>query len=331
MNSRVGVVGLAIFGASCVRQPAVTRVSTPPPQTAWERQIQNARDAGDGDYQLRALRDKVATEPANVVARLELAKAYRERGYPDVALEICRLAVARFPESAEAQLGLAEALHAAGRRKEALEGIEAFLNTHPQTAAEYYSWVGILHDEAGEWPQGEPAHRKALELNSRLDYLHNNLGYNLLMQKKYAEAAAELREALKRNPGSQVARNNLGLALANEDAGAEAVAVWQAGMDPATAHNNLAAVLMEKGNYTAARKELQIALDYNKSFPAALKNLELISRADGLPVAFKVRPEQTWWDRWWTGFKKLWVGPLDDSRKETVKTTASRPANGEER
>ena len=45
--------------------------------------------------------------------------------------------------------------------------------------------------ESGYSQLGEPAHRKALELAPSLDYLHNNLGYNLLMQKKYAEAAGE--------------------------------------------------------------------------------------------------------------------------------------------
>ena len=133
-------------------------------------------------------------------------------------------------------------------------------------------------------PLGEPAHRKAVELAPGQDTLHNNLGYNLLMQKKSEEAAAEFREALRLNPASLVARNNLGLALANSNA-AQAVATWQSAADPATAHNNLAAVWIEKGNYAEARKELDIALGYNKSHPAALKNLELVSRLDGKPAA----------------------------------------------
>ena len=78
-----------------------------------------------------------------------------------------------------------------------------------------------------------------------------------------------------------MARNNLGLALANLDETDQAVANWQSASDPATAHNNLAAVLMEKGNYPNARKELEIALSYNNAYPAALKNLELVSRLDG--------------------------------------------------
>jgi Flp pilus assembly protein TadD len=296
----------------------------------WDRQIRNAIDAGDGDYQLRALRQKMAADPENIPVRLELANAYRERGYTDVALEICRLAAARFPDSGEVQLALVGALRDVNRRSEAIDGLVTFLKSHPQTGSAYYSWLGILRDESGLWPLGEPAHRKALELAPSLDYLHNNLGYNLLMQKKNEEAAAEFREALKLNPHSPVARNNLGLALANLGAADQAVAAWQSASDPATAHSNLAAVLMENGNYAKARKELEIALSYNKSHAAALKNLELVSRLDGHPATLTVKPAKSRWQRWKASLRRFFVGPLEDSKTDTVKT-ASVPLTGEER
>ncbi len=308
--------------ASCVRYTQVAK-APPAPQSVWDRQIRNAIDAGDGDYQLRVLREKLAADPDNVPIRLEMANAYRERGYPDVALEICRLAAARFPESGEAQLALVRTLRDMNRRAEAIDGLVAFLKAHPQTGPQYFSWLGILRDESGLWPLGESAHRKALELEGSLDYLHNNLGYNLLMQKKYAEAAGEFREALKLNPHSPVARNNLGLALANLGETDQAVANWQSASDPATAHNNLAAVLMEKGNYPNARKELEIALSYNSAYPAALKNLELVSRLDGHPATLAVKPAESRWRRLKIALRRFFVGPLDNSRTDTVKTASA--------
>ena len=267
---------VAAIAVSCVKQ---TRMANRPPgpvaPTVWDRQIRTAKDAGDGDYPLRALRERVAADSENVGVRLELAKAYQERGYPDVALEICRLTVGRFPESGEAELALVRALRAMNRRNEAIDSLEAFLGQHPQRSPDYDSWLGILRDEGGQWAEGEGWHRKALELAASQDSLHNNLGYNLLMQKKNDEAAREFREALRLNPGSQVARNNLGLALANQNA-TDAVANFQSAADAATAHNNLAAVLMENGNYPAARRELELALRYNSSLPAALRNLDLL-------------------------------------------------------
>ena len=77
-------------------------------------------DAGDGDYVLKAMGQRAAAEPDNVPVRLELAKLYRERGYPEVALEICRLAAERFAESGEVQLALVRALYDMKRYQEGI-------------------------------------------------------------------------------------------------------------------------------------------------------------------------------------------------------------------
>jgi len=310
----------AALSASCVHQPKTKQAAAP--KSNWDRQIRNAVDAGDGDYQLRILREKVAAEPDNVPVRLQLAKAYRDRGYHDIALEISRLAVARFPQSGEAHLALIRDLRDVNRRPEAIVTLEAFLKGHPASAAEYYSWLGILRDESNLWPLGEPAHRKAIELEPDSDYLHNNLGYNLLMQRKTDEAAREFHEALKLNPASLMARNNLGLALANSNSPEKAVASWRATSDLASAHNNLAAVWIEKGNFAEARRELDLALGYNKAHPAALRNLELVARLDGNPAVMKSsEPEPTRWQRFGAGFRKLFVGPL--AGKEDASKSAS--------
>jgi tetratricopeptide (TPR) repeat protein len=318
-----------ILTVSCVHETGVSvrHASTVPPSavpTVWDRQIRNAVDAGDGDYRLRVLREAVAADAENIPARIELSKAYQDRGYPDVALEVCRLAAARFPDSGPLQLALVRSLREMNRRQEAVDGLEAFLKAHPQDTPDYFSWLGILRDETGAWYAGEPAHRRAVELAPAVDFLHNNLGYNLLMQKKNEEAAAEFRETLRLNPGSQFARNNLGLVLANQNAGPQAVANWQAMSDPATAHNNLAAVWMEKGNYPEARKELQTALGYNRSNSAALRNLELVSRLEGSPAMMEAETAGSRWTRWKSGFRKLFVGPLEDSRTEPARTASAQ-------
>lgn len=328
MKLRVLLAAAGVMGCSCTHTPAMRSAAPPAPAplSAFDRQIHNAHDAGDGDYQLKTLRERVASEPDSIPARLDLAKAYQQRGYPDIALEICRLASARFPESGDVELALVRQLHEMKQSSEAVSSLQAFLKQHPQNGAEYYSWLGILWDELGELPTGELAHRQAVALAPSDDYLHNNLGYNLLEQHKNTDAAAEFREALRLNPASQFARNNLGMALAGENQGSEAVANWQAVSDPATAHSNFAVVLMEKGDYAGARKELGVALSYNDSHPAALKNLELLSQLDGNPATLPATPSApagNWWQRWRTGFMKLFVGPLEDSPKTTAAESAT--------
>src|ERR1039458_8991956 len=127
----------AALPVSCVHQTQVSRAHAPTsaPISNWDRQVRNAVDAGDGDFPLRALRQKVAAFPDNVAVRLELAKAYGERGYHEVSLEISRLAVARFPQSGEAQLALVHDLRDVNRRSEAITSLESFLKAHPESGA----------------------------------------------------------------------------------------------------------------------------------------------------------------------------------------------------
>jgi len=322
MSRKLATASVAVLAAgavACVHQTRVSNAAAPAAPTIWQRQVQNAKDAGDGDYQLRTLRARVAADPNNIAVRIELAKAYQERGYAEIALEVCRLAAARFPESGDAEPALMRSLHAVHLRDEAIQSLGAFLEQRPQTSPDFASWLGILHDENGHWSEGEPWHRKALALAPAQESLHNNLGYNLMMQHKNDDAAVEFREALKINPQSQVVRNNLGMALAQQNAGKEAVASFQSAADAATAHNNLAAVWMEKGNYAEARKELDLALKYKPNFVPALKNLELISRLDGKPFTLQAKNSDSSWGRWKRGFKKLFVGPLDDTPKAAPK------------
>ena len=247
----------------------MAQVKLPPPQPAMERQVQNAADLGDGDYDIRILRQRMAKEPDNLEVRLALARRYQAVGSTELALEHYRLAADRFPESAEVHLLLAKSLRRAGSRGEAASVLQAFLRAHPQQSPDFASLLGILLDEQKQWAEGERSHREALALAPKSDSLHNNLGYNLLMQGKNEAAAGEFQEALKLNAHSEVARNNLAMALANRPD--QAAISWPAGGDPAAAHNNMAALLIQQGHYVEARKELNLALSYNSYLLSRLK------------------------------------------------------------
>ncbi len=268
-----------------------------------EQQIQNAKDAGEGDYVARSLRLKMAAEPDNLAVRLELIDHYTRGGYPELALEHCRLAATRFPESAAVQLQMAKLLRGMKMTREAAQGLGAFLAAHPQKSPDFESWLGIMRDELGNWAEGEKSHRAALALNGNLDSLHNNLGYNLLMQGKPQDAAQEFREALKLRPNSEVARNNLGMAMA---ATPQAAALHGPSVgDPATAHSNMAALLIKQKRYAEARKELDLALGYNKNHAAALNNLRLVSELDGKPAVIPLKPAQTKWSKFRSKLAKI--------------------------
>ncbi len=287
----------------------------------FERQVINAHYAGEGDYTLRSLQARLAAEPDNLPLRLELARHYEGLGSRELALEHYRLAASRFPDSAAIPLAMAKCLRAMGLRAEAAGAIDRFLERHPQSRPDLCSWLGIIRDELGQWDRGEAAHRAALRLAPEQDRLHNNLGYNLLQQKKFAEAAQEFRQALALAPDSVVARNNLGLALAAQPA--EALRSWEKTSDRATAHSNLAAVLIEQGRHAEARKEVETALGYNRSHQAALANLRLIAELDGKPTGVPAREARPRWKRFWSAFWKELVG-IEEPRQTTVANHATR-------
>ncbi len=329
MISRLFTVALlSLLAASCTR-----RVAGPvPPAGAgmsstavtMRRQVVNAADAGDGDARARALRRRILAEPGSLEARLDLAAHYRRMGAPELAIEHYRLAAERFPESAEVQVELAKALRAQSLAAEAAAGLAKFLEGRPadRKLAAAWSWLGILRDGLDDWAGAEAAHRSAVGSDPTNAALRNNLGYNLLLQGKREAAAAEFRRALEIQPGSEIARNNLGMALAARPA--DALSAWKTASGPAAAHNNLAAMLIEQGRYQEARRELNTALGYKRDYPAALRNLRILSELDGQPAAFSHAPVRPWWERLVRSVGRALAGTEPRKSEGAATTTASR-------
>ena len=270
-------------------------------ETVMDRQIRNAIDAGDGDLLTRSLRQKVVAEPMNVEARLALGAAYERQGADELAIEHYRIAtIQNGSETAASRLG--RTLDRLGESEQALQVLVQFCDSHAGASSGILSELGILQDEMSKLTAGEHYHRRALaaalvENAPGQDALHNNLGYNLVIQKQFSEAEAQLRTALELNPRSETARNNLAFALSSSPVATtaqvnEAILQWQSLSGPAAAHNNLAAVYLEQGRYPEARRELERAIGFDGSHGAALKNLESLAAMDGKPaqVAAPVSP-----------------------------------------
>jgi len=277
-----------VWGGCATHKPIALQV----PASPFERQIRNAVDAGDGDYQLARLREKVISNPSDLTFRLDLGAAYEVKGYPELALDHYRFAATQNPDAAEPQLRLVRALAAVHHEHPAIGAYAEFLSHHQNAAPLYWAWLGILQDEAGDWKAGEQSHRKAVERaladGQDRDYLHNNLGYAMQAQGQIAEAQTEFREALRLNPLSEIARDNLASTLVTNPA--EALIHFQSVGEPAAAYNNLAVLLMEQGKYAEARQQVERSLSYNRSYPAALRNLKALSGLDGKPAIISVSP-----------------------------------------
>jgi Flp pilus assembly protein TadD len=292
----------ALTSAACTHQVTPARAVAPQHRartavsSVMNRQVENAMDAGEGDLELRGLRQRLAANANDLDARILLARLYSRRGYPDLALEHYRMATAQFPDSLVVVISLAKALRDLEEPAEALRAIASYESRHADGNWELLSLEGVLYDEQGDLKRAEAAHRAALALDGTRGPLRNNLGYNLLLQRKPEAAAAEFRRALELDPRSQIAHNNLAEALTaqNKPAPREALSEWGRAEGGAAAHNNMAAVLIEQGRYADARAEIEAALADRPNFPEALANLRLVSEKDGLPTAIRPRGPGFW-------------------------------------
>ncbi len=333
-----GALAAAVWSAGCARQVAQSRrTATPPTAVAatMRRQILNAADAGEGDTVANQLRRKIAASPDDVAARLELATHYGKQGLPELELEHLRLAAERFAASAPVQIALARALRKAGQPRLAAESLVSFLVLNPSTSSvEALNLLGFCYDEASDWKAGEQAFRQALTAGNHLDYLHNNLGYNLLQQQRVAEGVAEFRRALELNPRSETAHNNLGLALARSPGVSlsEALQHFEAVAGAATANSNLAAALMEQSRYEESRQLLEAALGYSRTHGPALANLRLLSELDGRPAELHPRTKRNALMQPLAFFRWMFL-PGSESREErsagSGKTGQTQPRKGE--
>lgn len=272
------VVSGLIWSSGCAYRRAGVEAS--PVRKAMVSQVRNAVRAGDGDAEVRLLRHRIAAEPENVALRLKLAERYGQAGFSELAIEHLRLAAERFRDHAEVHVRLARALREEELPGEAARLLEEYVGRHPEAPAEVWALLGISRDELGEYEAAQYAHRRALEQAPHpRAWLYNNLGYNLLLQGKTASAEHQFRAALRLEPRHELARNNLAAALAARPA--EAVVHLQSVTDPATAHSNMAAVLIEQGRLAEARQHLYRALGYRRDHVAALRNLALVAELDG--------------------------------------------------
>ena len=329
---------LSAQSPSAPRPAMVT--STPPP--VMKRQILNAVDAGDGDVTVRELRRAILQQPEDLPLRLELVSHFEKLGETELVLEHLRLLSERFPADEALNLRLARSLRSAGAPDEALRILRNLTARQTISSPAVWSLTGILLDELNRPMEGEAEHRRALdlarqdELRTDLDIYENNLGFNLLEQRRRDEAVVLFEAALARRPRSEVARNNLATALASSKEGdldtPTILAHWKSVIDPASAHNNLAAVLIEQGRYPEARLELEESLKLRFDLPAAWKNLQLLSELDGQPITVPstrlakkdLAAKNSGWQKLRRGVRKTFISDEQVLKPERSTRRASR-------
>jgi tetratricopeptide (TPR) repeat protein len=128
------------------------------------------------------------------------------------------------------------------------------------------------------------AFRRAIQDDASYGEAHDDLGEVLWMQNDLSGALSEFEIAVRCNPGSGLARNNLGSALLYyqhdiDRAIEELRSAVTSRPGFALAHLNLGKALAAKQDFAAAEMELRSAIAITPDFAAAHLNLGLVIAA----------------------------------------------------
>ncbi|CAN5916649.1 hypothetical protein BH23PLA1_BH23PLA1_35210 [soil metagenome] len=132
-----------------------------------------------------------------------------------------------------------------------------------RSRADAFLRMAVLHDQKGQYRESADLYRKALEVDPGNADIYCDLGYSEYLQRRWAEAERNLRQALALTLNDEHPRalNNLGLVLAHDGRHDEALTAFrQAGSNPAQARENLAFALSLEGRWEQAREQYQLAM-----------------------------------------------------------------------
>ena len=128
--------------------------------------------------------------------------------------------------------------------------------------------------------------RRALQLNSRYVFAHNNLGLALAEQDNLSEAIDHYRIALQIDPRHAPTHNNLGMALARQDNLDMAIQHYREAIDLrpdyAKAYNNLASALYRQGKVNEAIDGFRRAIALDRRYARPHNNLGMVLAQLGL-------------------------------------------------
>ena len=167
------------------------------------------------------------------------------------------------------RLAAAQAALNAGRRDEAIDHLTAAVNEDPARNGQVYRTLVVQLYGAGRFSEGEAIAARGLERYPRDYDLLNTRGVLLRKMRRQAEAAKVLEAAIKLNPKSLAAQQNLANVLLDlrESARAEALLTKMVRQEPRNGEflRQLGRALTQQGRIEPALARLRAAVNVSKT------------------------------------------------------------------
>jgi tetratricopeptide (TPR) repeat protein len=233
-------------------------------------------------------RRTLAIKPGYPVAEKDLARTLARQHQWAEAVRLLRQILVVNPNSIEESSSLATALANLGDKAGAAAQFARARQLSNQEllllrAQGDRNW-GVSLRKEGRLQDAAAAFRRAIQDDASYGEAHDDLGEVLWMQNDLSGALSEFEIAVRCNPGSGLARNNLGSALLYyqhdiDRAIEELRSALTSRPGFALAHLNLGKALAAKQDFAAAEMELRSAIAITPDFAAAHLNLGLVIAA----------------------------------------------------
>lgn len=174
---------------------------------------------------------------------------------------------------AEACRATGEQLAQAERDEQAIAQLERARQLDPEIRGTAHT-LAVLYDRQRMLDAAEREYRVALRESPRDADVLNDYGYFLYSRGDSEGGEGQLREALRLQPGHPQARLNLALALAGQGRHDESFAEFERALGKASAHYNVAVLLLRSGEVERGMEQLRLSLQEDPGLEAARSLLE---------------------------------------------------------
>ena len=163
-------------------------------------------------------------------------------------------------QKAEMEMELGRSLEREGKLDEALKVYEEVAKKDSRRI-DAQERMAIVNDQLGNFKEADQIYAAALKREPKNAALLCDRGYSCYLQDRGAEAESTLRQAIAIDPHMARAHNNLGLVLAHNGKSDEALREFsRGGCRESDARVNLAYCLMAQRDFSAAQRQLQLAM-----------------------------------------------------------------------
>ncbi len=280
------VTGAAYFATA--RQLSPNSVFLEARETFCEGRAALFPDAGGKrDYRRgqELLERSIRLDPEGAYSYNALGIAYLEQAVYDKAALAFQEAIRRAPYWAYPRHNLALTNTQAGDYASAIRGYQEAMALAPSYSYLPYN-LGLVYQRINRRREAEAAFRKAIDLNPKEGMPYNALGYLNASTGRAAEAEKNYQQAIALSPDLVVARHNLGALYAEKlRRPADAIAEWRRILDKnpdyLPSRLSLAKTLAATAKNSEAIAEYEIALKARPEYSAARLELARLQLAAG--------------------------------------------------